>query len=385
MEKENVSAVSALLKRGTDIVNDYDESCRKNGLKYNVFKTARIHKDEVVMCRVLADLLNPRGSHCKGDKYLKPFWEIVQSKSANCPGIDTANAKVETEHYLVGGRIDIVIADSKNFVAMEVKIGAGELPDQIKKYADYSKTKNAGRNVPVLFLTLHGDEAKTAGKREYISVSFGRDILDWLEKCLQTEKTGPISEVMKQLAVAVKSTLGYSEDAQMEKAIINEIFQSEETMRAAAEIVKATNALNDENWRLFKEAILKKVQERLPKIEVGTSDGYENWWDIAVSIKNGAYTLHVNYDWKKILIVGKRKEIPASVKDKINAVMTEVMGTHISSRKNVNWWTDKTRYPGMETVDETVYQLLLYKKYKNGQKEVADYIAKMANKLEEAL
>jgi hypothetical protein len=44
------------------------------------------------MCRVLADLLDPRGKHCQGSRYLRLFWETVGPKLPDGLALDVERA-----------------------------------------------------------------------------------------------------------------------------------------------------------------------------------------------------------------------------------------------------------------------------------------------------
>jgi len=383
-ENEIIKVVSQLLQKSTGIINKYDELYLKTGVKFNIFKIARIHEKEVIMCRVIADLLNPRGSHYKGDIYLKLFWNIISSKSKNCPSLNTVNAKVTTEYSTdAQRRIDIVIEDGNIFIPIEAKIWAGERVDQLRDYAKYSKKKNGGKDIPVLFLTVDGKESETAVKDEYISVSFKEDIILWLEKCLkekETETSPPIREIIKQLIEAIRSILGYSEDSNMDKEISGLIFKSEETIRAAVEIDKVIKAIDDEKWEIFKGVIFEKVKKQFPDAYI--CDGVDEWYAISVPIKNNEYTLYVNYDWQSITVEGNQKEITSPVEKKINKIMTALTGVSDDEIDGVWLVENKIRYPGMENIDEIIYSLLLYRKYEQNPEEAANYIVAMASELE---
>jgi hypothetical protein len=80
-ENELMPYVDSLLKHGTKIVQDYNTLYFSKGLKYNIFKIAEISEKEVIICRVIADLLNPKGCHYKGDRYLKIFLDILNPYS----------------------------------------------------------------------------------------------------------------------------------------------------------------------------------------------------------------------------------------------------------------------------------------------------------------
>jgi hypothetical protein len=385
-ENELTQNVALLLQHSTKIIKDYDALYREKGLKYNIFKIARITEKEVIMCRVIADLLNPKGSHYKGDIYLKLFWNIVSSKMENRLILNAANAKVITEYSTdANRRIDIVIDDGNIFIPIEAKIFAGEQEDQVKDYAKYSRAKNKGKNIPVLFLTLYGRESETAEENEYLSISFHEDIISWLEQCLklsETEKTPPIREVIKQLLDAINLLLGTTEDKEMNKIIVNLIMQSEATMRAAMEIGNVLNVIDDAKWELFKGIIFKNVKNQFPDANIQEDVG--GWFDISVPIKNGSYILRVNYNWQSIIVEANGKNMSASIEKAINKKMTALTGISDDEIDEV-WRAENTvRYPGMENVDEAMYPYLLYKKYEQAPEEVANHIITMVNELEKA-
>jgi hypothetical protein len=166
----------------------------------------------------------------------------------------------------------------------------------------------------------------------------------------------------------------------MNKAIADLIMQSEETIRAAAEIDNVLNIIDEEKWELFKGVIFEKVKNKFPEADI--QEDVDDWYDISVPIKNGAYTLYVNYDWKSITVEADEKEMPAQIEKKINKVMTALTGVSDDEIDGV-WLADGTvRYPGLETVDDAVYPYLLYKKYEQNPTEAADHIITMVNELE---
>jgi hypothetical protein len=379
-----VQNAALLLRHGTEIIKNYDKLYQQKGLKYNIFKIAHISEKEVIMCRVIADLLDPKGRHYKGDLYLKLFWDIVSAKIKDSINLNTPDAKVHIEYPIdAQRRIDIVIEDGNVFIPIEVKIRAGEQAYQVKDYAKYSRAKNKGRNIPVLFLTRDGKASETADDEEYVSISFKKDIISWLELCLkepQTEDTPPVREVIRQLLSAIKSIFGETEDKEVNKAIVDLIIQSEETIRAAVAIGNVLSTIDDTNWELFKGVIFENVKNKFPKAE--TEENVWDWSDIYVPIKKGAYFLYVNYDWKSITVEAEKRKMPPQMKREINKVMTALTGFSDDSIDG-NWLVNETaRYPGLETVDDAIYPYLLYKKYKQNPTEAANHIITMVNELE---
>ncbi|GMO24937.1 MAG: hypothetical protein Pg6A_12100 [Termitinemataceae bacterium] len=337
------------------------------------------------MCSVIADLLNPLSKHYKGDLYLKLFWDIVSPKIKNPPALDTSKANVKTE-YLIDEqrRIDIVLEDGTVFIPIEVKIRAGEQPEQINDYAEYAAKRNWGRNIPVLYLTLEGGKSWTAGGHEYVRLSFRDDILTWLSRCLEqseTKNTPPIREVIKQLMSAIKSILGDSEDEEMNTKIEKLIFQSKETIRAAIKIEETLKDVENDTLNLFKGAILDKVQERFVDAKEWNEGNLAI--QIPVKIKQDLCKLYVDYYWTGIdIALVSGEEMPPAIVEAINTVMRTLHGTRGALINNTVWSAENAAYPDLKPVDSTLYPYLLYKKYKKSTQEAAKHIIQMVEELE---
>ncbi|WP_461247552.1 PD-(D/E)XK nuclease family protein [Treponema sp. R6D11] len=73
MEKTLEKNICQLLNKVAGVRKRYEAKWRRTGEKYNLFKVAKIDKDEVKICSVLADLLDPQGKHWQGNRYLGFF------------------------------------------------------------------------------------------------------------------------------------------------------------------------------------------------------------------------------------------------------------------------------------------------------------------------
>ena len=98
-------------------ISQYGErDCNKKN--YNIFKVLEMTDREVLMCRVLADFLNPEGAHGKGAKYLSIFLEKIIHRD----DYETicASAHVFKEYPIdADRRIDIVIEAEDVFIPIE--------------------------------------------------------------------------------------------------------------------------------------------------------------------------------------------------------------------------------------------------------------------------
>ena len=394
MEQILETNAAQLLNGVTKIIKNYEEKYQKTGEKYNLFKVARIADKEVKMCRVLADLMDPRGQHRQGSGYLKRFWEDIAPKPPGSIALDPEYTRVTAEYVIdENRRIDIVFEDGKVFIPIEVKIGAGDQPNQIADYFAFAKKKNGGTEVPVLYLTLDGHEPVDAEKvkGKYIKLSFKDHILPWLKACLESaEETAsvPVREVLKQLIGAVKSLCGQTEDAEMEEAIFKLITRDEDSVRAAAAISEAKNNLDSKVLALFKDSVLKSLPKQLDA-EYGS--GYEStdrMFPIYFGVRKGEYLLYINYDWNKAWLWTENKNNASSKEGKaLCEALIPLLGSNKGgSDEHTVWETEKAVYPGPEFVavsaDRLVYLYRLYKLYTEKPQEAADKIVSIAQALE---
>jgi hypothetical protein len=384
-----------LLEQVSEIVKKYDELYLKKGLRYNIFKIARIHGKELIICRVIADLLNPKGSHYKGGVYLEIFWNLVgplfegKAGQGRPPRLDPEKARVFTEYPADGGRIDIAIEDGRVFIPLEVKIRARNRKNQVACYAAFSRLKN-GKDcyVPVLYLTPEGRKPKDTKEEDYICLSFGKHILEWLKRCLarpETEDAPPVREIIKQLAEAVKSLCGYAEDDDMTKEIFDLILGSEEMVKAAL-LIRSLETLDfdQQAYNQFIGPLLGAVRKEVP----GAEDRKENdWYAIYIPLKKGKYALWINYDWKAIGIFTEGG-IPNDSKEakRLCEKMTELMGTDDEKEDSDDcvWDNEAIVYPGLENTEDDLYFYRLYKQYREHTGEISARITEMVRTLETA-
>lgn len=129
-------------------------------LSYNVFQVLGIQEKEVVMCRFLADLLDPQGDHGCGVLFLKTFVrDVLKIKSMSDLLLMHT---VVTKEYVTDHdrRIDIVIRNADYFIPVEVKIYAGEQQGQCFDYFKYAK------NAPIVYLTPFGTPPSEYSRKE---------------------------------------------------------------------------------------------------------------------------------------------------------------------------------------------------------------------------
>lgn len=180
------------------IINEKYETIKKiNGENFNIFSILNLERKEVeTHSYFIYNLLNPKGSHNQGDKFLQIFLkQILKKKEYKKIGLILAD-KVEREKIITNAkRIDFTIETSKFFIAIEMKVDASDQDKQLYDYYKYSEKQ--GKDFKLFYLTLDGKKAdekstkKLEVNKDYFLLSFQYNIYTWIEKCIEKTATIP--------------------------------------------------------------------------------------------------------------------------------------------------------------------------------------------------
>lgn len=207
---------------------------------------------------MLAELLNPEGSHGCGEAFLKIFIEKVLKIEI----IDATNllskSVTTTEYYISrinnegteGGRIDILIDIPRESgipsLIIENKIYAGDQSNQLLRYYKFAKTKyHSSENFKILYLTLWGSCASTisTGKDfsfDYTRISYAKNIIKWLEQCASFAYDKPkVRETIIQYKHLLTQITEYSMNEN--NKIVEEIASQDEYLKNAILICSYQN------------------------------------------------------------------------------------------------------------------------------------------------
>ena len=248
----------------TDLLAKISENCEKFShytslSEYNIFNVLNITAKEVIMCRFLADLLNPEGQHACGILFLKSFLQDILKEYRMSDKL-LAHTDVFTEYGINDERrIDIVIQNAYFLIPIEVKIYADEQEGQCYDY--YENAKNA----PIVYLTRFGDipseySRKKKGGTDVLSldniqcISWKDDICNWLTGLLVQLKE-PIKSIVMQFIDGIH-VFTDERGIAMEKNL-EVLYESPEYFSAGIEIEKAMKTAKSSLIRLvfddFKE------------------------------------------------------------------------------------------------------------------------------------
>ena len=142
------------------------KAARASAWDFDPWEIAGLGRDEVRNARVLAWLMNPMGSHGYGDALLQNFLDHLRVRHQDFPASLGRYCRVRTEQSPNGERserVDIEVDAASFYLLVEVKIGAPEGDEQLRRYAQLARTMAGQRPWKIIYLTPKKQEAKTAG------------------------------------------------------------------------------------------------------------------------------------------------------------------------------------------------------------------------------
>lgn len=286
-EEKLLSACKRILKHQKEIE-------KLKGENFNIFSILKMEsKENATHSAFLGELLNPKGSHSKGNIFLKLFIEKLlpteededlETKVKTAFNTEKASlkleffiGKVETDNNIKsGGRIDIYLWDDKgNTISIENKIYAKDQEAQIERYCNFNKDKNT-----VFYLTLKGEEPSEKSKgaleaeKDFYNISYAHDIVSWLEDCLKESADHPIlRESIKQYIILIKRLTHQLTDRKMQKEVQELISKNYLSSKLIAENIDKTELMAA---TLFINDIKSKLDEKFNEKELN------NDWKVTV-------------------------------------------------------------------------------------------------------
>ena len=216
MDKDNSARIEDILKEIRELKEQHDKRAA-TGEFFNVFLIDGVKIDEDTHSSILADLLNPNGSHRQKAVFLKHFLNL--ELLALVDSFDYGELKgfhVERKAKRKYGEIDILLEKDDTCIIIENKIhdvhDAKDQNGQLNRYYRYAKESLTDEQIKLIYLTLDGGVPSEKSLRgvdgrepldvgRVIRMSYKSAIVGWLENCLADKdatKATPIREVLFQ-------------------------------------------------------------------------------------------------------------------------------------------------------------------------------------------
>ena len=273
-ENEQIEGLTLLLEKAGEVLKAIEKQM-SDGAGFNVFRLCGVDHYETMHSKILAEFLNPRGSHGQGEFFLKSFSRTILKEKFAFNGSFTKSATVSTEisGYIKDdsiGRFDIIIEDEgrKSACIIENKIFAGEQPDQLERYSNWLKRERKDWDVILVFLTLKGREARSIkDNSQYKRLAYFSQNNDvpcltaWIDDLCENmdKKKKSIKYALEQYKQHIIN-LAIGELA-MEEALYEMVKNgSQRGMMAAAEMV--AKYYDGIKWKLI-EDLMEEVSRRL--------------------------------------------------------------------------------------------------------------------------
>ncbi len=268
--------IQKLLDHTYQALQFHEEQSNKNGEHFNIFNILNAARKEVgTHSRFLYELFSANGSHGMGRIFINNF--VV-----NVLGITDKSQvfKVTMEDSTEDNkRIDFVFESSEHLIGIEMKIDAGDQPNQLYDYNKELQNRGVGKNVRLLYLTLDG---KTASKKslkaknpskdtliesDYERFSFENDIISWIADCIKESAT---KSVLREALIQYHSLLEELTDQRREfkMNLGKKLIASKEDLSAAFEIEQAIVVARISLQERFWTALNAKLEDGERKIIV---------------------------------------------------------------------------------------------------------------------
>lgn len=268
--------IQKLLDHTYQALQFHEEQSNKNGEHFNIFNILNVARKEVgTHSRFLYELFSANGSHGMGRIFINNF--VV-----NVLGITDKSQvfKVTMEDSTEDNkRIDFVFESSEHLIGIEMKIDAGDQPNQLYDYNKELQNRGVGKNVRLLYLTLDG---KTASKKslkaknpskdtliesDYERFSFENDIISWIADCIKESATKSVlREALIQYHLLLEELTDQRREFKMNLG--KKLISSKEDLSAAFEIEQAIVVARISLQERFWTALNAKLEDGERKIIV---------------------------------------------------------------------------------------------------------------------
>jgi hypothetical protein len=249
---------------------------------FNVFNTIGLRTEEVRLhSAMIAELLNPNGSHGLSKQFLQTFLERLGLPNDYIKEVKgkITERDIGRKTKTHGGRIDIIIEDGNHAIIIENKIYAEDQENQLLRYYNYGK-ENFKDGFKLFYLTLEGNgaEKKSLGGKEvtYKNLSYKENIIEWLDECTEIANENPLAKaVIIQYRELIKQLTNTDMDKQYEEELLDLMVKPDNAI-AMSEML----AIKDE-WfsRIMDNYIWNPLKEyassKNMKMEKEVNPGYE--------------------------------------------------------------------------------------------------------------
>jgi hypothetical protein len=287
-----MSAVQTLLEEVSQKINALETAqalySRQLSPDFNTFDY--INTDELGLSRILAALLDPKGSHAQQATFLKLFIEHCLPTIYTEPNWQSFIENIDkTEVFLeqvtvksgTQRRMDIYLScqvgDEYYGICIENKAYAADQFKQMSDYADELKSRhnkawhvvylNENNEVPSEYSvdTKILDDWREA--KQYSHLRFS-DLIGWLKACQVECQNHSVSEFIAQLIKFIQKQFMGIEDMSKDNAVLDIIKKDSATIEASIQVSNTVERMKKELIAKLKIDLLAKCQNTDYKLDI---------------------------------------------------------------------------------------------------------------------
>jgi hypothetical protein len=183
-----------------------------NSPNFNVYRILGLERRETVThTPMIAELLDPSGTHGQGMLFLKSFIQKLRTKCTLVTNLNLSksNWTVSSEQPAQGhGIFDVMIHshDRHCLILIENKIDAGEQENQIDRYMTWLNKQQHFLHKYLVFLTPTGREPISCGNySKPVLFSYNEDLNEIFSKTLPDIKSKRVRETVNQYIELIRS------------------------------------------------------------------------------------------------------------------------------------------------------------------------------------
>lgn len=356
--------IDNLLSEVSLICKKYEEIARITGENFNMFQTLGLQYTEWSHSKIIAELLNPKASHCMGDEFLKLFLneiveigktqklddsEIQKNRECRCQKLkdyiqnyELKSTKVEIEKTAKFGRPDIVISGDQAIVVIENKIYAEDQEKQLVRYRDSFCEK-----ATIVYLTLDGREPSTDStgedKNTYDILMSYKDIIKLLEQYKEKSVNFPyLRETLAQYINLLKILTGQTRRNDMsDEIVITSVLKSPDNVKAAFALIAEADTIKRQIvFKYFVPAMEKLATEHSLTFDYSKERDFikQPLWGISLSnplLENNH--IYIRFQFEDRNLQNFRYGFHAS-KPNENEILRNYLKKEIRFGKSHAWW-----------------------------------------------
>jgi hypothetical protein len=256
--------------------------------RFNVFRC--LSPDERNLSSIIRDLMDAKGTHGQGERFLKCFLDVLDLKEVSITNPTRPECEVPTSYGRKPHRwMDIELSPDGRFgIGIENKPWARDQPGWVEDYAEHLGKKYHG-NYLLLFLTRTDREPESAqdkGKKKELedqgkfrTLHFDKEFRYWLECCwkeCQSERVRSFLKDFRNYALTMEGTGMVSENEV--RLVLEYMEKRPESLRVAWAARSAWNQLKERRAEEFLGRLQGALDSDLSNVQIKPDGAWASGW-----------------------------------------------------------------------------------------------------------